>query len=98
MRRSERDRIASEKARSTGFSAVGPSLLESLERCLLDAMDEWLALKEDFNENHPKRRMKRGEVRGLARAIAKIRLPYEDQHIITKQIEKEFLRKVKNNG
>lgn len=89
-----------EKALRLGrtVSAAGPSLLESLERCLLDAIDEWLALKEDLNENDPKRRMKRGEVRGLARAIAKIRLPYEDQRIVTKKIEKEFYRRVKNNG
>jgi hypothetical protein len=96
MRRSERDRQAM-KVRSTGHSAAGPSLLESLERCLLDAMDEFLALREDLNENDPKLKLKRGEVRGLARAIAKIRLPYEDQRIVTKAIEKEFLRKVKNN-
>lgn len=96
VRRSERDRLAM-GVRHSGHSAAGPSLLESLERCLLDAMDEWLALKEDFNKDHPKLKLKRGEVRGLARAIAKIRLPYEDQHIVTKAIEKEFLRKVKNN-
>lgn len=85
-------------------SGAGPSLLESLENMLLDAMGEYLALKY-LNQLHPpdnvdarKLGIARGEVRGLARAIAKIRLPYEDQRILTKQIEKEFLRKVKNDA
>lgn len=40
----------------------------------------------------------RYEIRGLARAVAKIRLPYEDQSVVVKQVEKEFVRKAKNHG
>lgn len=108
-RRSQRDGLSgtrkAEKALRLGrtVSGAGPSLLESLEEMLSDAMSEYLSIKylSQLREDNvePKRLgSKRGEVRGLARAIAKIRLPYEDQRIVTKQIEKEFLRKVKNNG
>lgn len=41
------------------------------------------------------RSVKRGEIRGLARAVAKMRLPYEDQSVIVKRVEKEFIRKAK---
>jgi hypothetical protein len=75
-------------------SAAGPSLLETLEGFLFDTMQKWRETEEYTDVKHNLR----GQVRGLARAIAKIRLPYEDQRIVTKRIEKEFLRKVKENG
>jgi hypothetical protein len=107
-KRSQRDGLngtrKAEKALRLGrtVSAAGPSLLESLEKMLFDAMGEYLSLRyldslQEDNVDEKKLGITRGEVRGLARAIAKIRLPYEDQRIVTKQIEKEFLRKVKNN-
>ena len=94
-----------EKALRLGrtVSGAGPSLLESLEEMLTDAMLEYQSLRylasvQEDNVDARKLGIARGEVRGLARAIAKIRLPYEDQRIVTRQIEKEFLGKVKNNG
>jgi hypothetical protein len=80
VRRSERDRQAM-GVRHSGHSAAGPSLLESLEGMLLDVMGEYAALRY-LNTLHPpdnvdakKMSRVRGEVRGLSRAIAKIRLP-----------------------
>jgi hypothetical protein len=103
-RRSQRDGLngtrKAEKALRLGrtVSAAGPSLLESLEEFLTETMQQYVQLLEEWAKNDPHVKAKRGEVRGLARAIAKIRLPYEDQRMVTRQIEKEFLRKVKNNG
>lgn len=91
-----------EKALRLGrtVSGAGPSLLDSLEDMLFDTMQKWRALKPFLHDETDALRLAeyRGQVRGLARAIAKIRLPYEDQRIIVKRIEKEFLRKVKENG
>lgn len=86
------------EVRGTTYSAAGPSLLESLECMLIDAMKQYFEHKKFDGVNPKEQALTRGQVRGLARAVAKIRLPYEDQRIITKRIEKEFLRKVKDNG
>jgi hypothetical protein len=87
----------------------GPSLLESLERMLFKLCRRYVKLKEEgkvwegYNPyleevmDHQLAMAKlRYEVRGLARAVAKIRLPYEDQSVIVKSVEKEFIRKAKN--
>jgi hypothetical protein len=86
-----------EKALRLGrtVSGAGPSLLESLEDMLYDAMITWREYKEFDGVNPVEQAQARGIVRGLARAIAKIRLPYEDQRIVVKSVEKEFLKKVK---
>lgn len=109
-KRSQRDGLSgtrkAEKALRLGrtVSGAGPSLLESLEEMLFKACKRYVQLDmslesgQDYDDYANKLGQYRGVVRGLARAIAKIRLPYEDQRIVTKQIEKEFLRKVKNNG
>lgn len=37
----------------------------------------------------------RGIMQGLASAVAKIRLPYENQKVVTKQVTNEFYRRAK---
>lgn len=102
QRRSERDRASgirkAEKAERLGrtVSAAGPSLLESLQDMLLLLCVRYIKLDKVFDQHD--RVCVRWEIRGLARAIAKIRLPYEDQPIGVKQVEKEFIRKAKENG
>lgn len=100
VRRSERDREAM-KVRHQGFSAAGPSLLESLESLLLRRMGKYYEVKcrpEDTPDYLGEYESIRGECVGISRCIAKIRLPYEDQRIVTKNVFKEFYRKVKDNG
>lgn len=72
-------------------SGAGPSLLSTLEGYLLTKCQQYLDL-EEYTEV---RYVCRGEIRGLARAIAKVRLPYEEQRTVVKQIEKEYIRKAK---
>lgn len=89
------------KVRSIGFSAAGPSLLESLEALLLRRMTKYYEIKmrpEDTPDYIAEYESIRGECKGIARCIAKIRLPYEDQRMVTKNVFNEFYRKVKNNG
>lgn len=102
-RRSARDARKSLKkvneALSRGASAAGPSLLSTLESNLLDVCLGYLDMKADgWGPNDARVATKRGEIRGLARAVAKIRLPYENQSDTVRKVEKEFIRKAKDNG
>lgn len=83
------------------FSAAGPSLLESLEVMLTRRMTKYVDIKscpEDTPDYIGEYESIRGECIGISRCIAKIRLPYENQRIVTKAVFKEFYRKVKDNG
>ena len=77
----------------------GPSLLESLESMLFKLCRRYVKLSREGMDNvyelETEKLKLRYEIRGLARAVAKIRLPYEDQPVIVKSVEKEFIRKAK---
>ena len=105
MKRSTRDAEGIRDRWST--DTTGPSLLESLEMDLVAACVSYLAVKAERERprggNVPDDRSFatqisrwRGDIRGLARAVAKIRLPYEDQPATIKQVEKEFIRKARD--
>jgi hypothetical protein len=100
MRRSQKDAAASAMVNSSTTTA-GPSLLQSIESVLRDECAKYIEMRQEedngYNDSalRVKIDIKRGEIRGLARAVAKIRLPYEDQKAVTKQVEKEFIRKAK---
>lgn len=82
-------------------SGAGPSLLESLEALLLRRMTKYYDIKmrpEDTIDYVGEFESIRGECKGIARCIAKIRLPYEDQRIVTQNVFKEFYRKARDNG
>ena len=105
-RRSQRDAASgtrkAEKALRMGrtVSGAGPSLLESLEALLMRRVTKYYEIKlqpEDTPDYGIELYQMYGEVIGICRCIAKIRLPYENQKDVTKQVFVEFLRKVKNN-
>lgn len=107
MKRSQRDAASGTRKAAKALrmgrtvSGAGPSLLESLEALLLRRMTKYFNIKsrpEDTPDYLGEYESIRGECIGICRCIAKIRLPYEEQRIVTKQIFKEFYRKVKNNG
>jgi hypothetical protein len=86
--------------RHSGHSAAGPSLLESLEGLLLRRMTKYYEIKmqpEDTPDYLAEYESIRGECKGIARCIAKIRLPYENQREVMQNVFKEFYRKVKND-
>jgi hypothetical protein len=105
MRRSQRDAAKAmrkvQAALSSSPSTAGPSLLESIELMLRDECARYIEMRAEEDNGYNDRALrakidiKRGEIHGLARAVAKIRLPYEDQKVVTKQVEKEFIRKAK---
>jgi hypothetical protein len=106
-RRSQRDGLngtrKAEKALRLArtVSGAGPSLLESLEALLTRRMKKYYEIKmspEDTPDYAIELYQMYGEVIGISRCIAKIRLPYENQTATTKRVFVEFLRKVKNNG
>lgn len=77
----------------------GPSLLSSLEQSLLVHTGRYLAMKDipfgDPVEQSHKAGVERGIVRGLAMAVARIRLPYEDQARVVRAVEREFTKKAR---
>jgi len=80
------------------FSAAGPSLLEILESRLIDYCRKHYELKIEegcFPGKEVELAQLRGIIHGLSVAVAKIRLPYENQSAITKQVTREFYRKAK---
>lgn len=74
----------------------GPSLLQSLEKDMMKHTRHFLKLR-DAPDHGPADLfyVERGVVRGLAMAIARIRLPYEDQADVVRRVETEFVQKAK---
>lgn len=82
------------------YSAAGPSLLSYLEHKLLDHCRRHYDMKSGEFPEYDRFMVKqeRGIIHGLAVAVAKIRLPYEDQKSTVKKVTKEFYRKAKNES
>ena len=93
MRRSQRDAAASALVNSATTTA-GPSLLDTIEELLLIECRKYRNLK-NADCSGVEIAVKRGKINGLAVAVAKIRLPYEDQKAVVRQIEREFIMKAK---
>lgn len=97
----------SEAGKTYSSAQHGESTVEFLERYLLDACVKYLEVKDRVREATIRDRgylhqfdlgVARGTVRGLAHAVAKMRYAYQDQSVIVKRVEKEFIRKAKDNG
>jgi hypothetical protein len=69
----------------------GPSILESLEWELSDAAQRYVIARRD-GKPADEIAMHRGEIRGLARAVARMRSPYQPR---VKQTEKDFVAEVR---
>lgn len=69
----------------------GPSIVESLEWELSDAAQKYVLARRD-GKPAEEIALARGEVRGLARAVARMRSPYQP-HV--KQTEKDFVAEVR---
>ena len=86
------------QAKDPGHSvARGPSLISRLEQSLLEHCRRYLEMKKIPFGEEPSVRVdtERGVIRGLAMAVATIRVPYENQGRAIKAIEKEFITKAR---
>lgn len=94
-------KVREAQQRSKMYSAAGPSLLDYIEDKLLDHCKRHYEMTLiPFGGNPPDSliiKQERGIIHGLAIAVAKIRLPYEDQIETTKKVTKEFYRKAKDS-
>jgi hypothetical protein len=69
----------------------GPSIIESLEWELSDAAQKYVLARRD-GKPVEEIALARGEVRGLARAVARMRSPYQP-HV--KEVERQFVAEVR---